>query len=115
DFLEKPFSAERITVAVRRCLEFSRIKERLRLIEARHPSLEIIGDSAVIRKTIADALKVARTNANVMISGESGTGKELVANTIHANSERRQGPFVKVNCSAIPESLVESELFGHES
>jgi two-component system nitrogen regulation response regulator NtrX len=115
DFLEKPFSAERIAVAVRRCLEFTTIKERLRLIEARHPSMEIIGDSAVIRKTIADALKVAATNANVLITGESGTGKELVANTIHAQSERRQAPFVKVNCSAIPESLVESELFGHES
>ena len=115
DFLEKPFSAERIAVAVRRCLEFSSIKERLRLIEARHPAMEIIGDSAAIRKTISDALKVANTNANVLISGESGTGKELVANTIHSHSERRQGPFVKVNCSAIPESLVESELFGHES
>jgi two-component system, NtrC family, nitrogen regulation response regulator NtrX len=115
DFLEKPFSAERIAVAVRRCLEFSTIKERLRLIEARNPSMEIIGDSALIRKTIADALKVAGTNANVLITGESGTGKELVANTIHGHSERRQGPFVKVNCSAIPESLVESELFGHES
>jgi DNA-binding NtrC family response regulator len=77
--------------------------------------MEIIGDSGVIRKTITDALKVAGKNANVLITGESGTGKELVANTIHAQSERRQGPFVKVNCSAIPESLVESELFGHES
>jgi two-component system nitrogen regulation response regulator NtrX len=115
DFLEKPFSAERIAVAVRRCLEFTSIKERLRLIEARSPSMEIIGDSALIRKTIADALKVAGTNANVLITGESGTGKELVANTIHAHSERRQGPFVKVNCSAIPENLVETELFGHES
>jgi two-component system, NtrC family, nitrogen regulation response regulator NtrX len=115
DFLEKPFSAERIVVAVRRCLEFTSIKERLRLIEARAPSMEIIGDSPLIRKTIAAALKVAGTNANVLITGESGTGKELVANTIHAQSERRLGPFVKVNCSAIPESLVESELFGYES
>jgi two-component system nitrogen regulation response regulator NtrX len=115
DFLEKPFSAERLVVAVRRCLEFTRLKERLQLIEARHPSMEIVGDSPAIRKVIADALKVASTNANVLITGESGTGKELVANTIYANSERRDGPFVKVNCSAIPETLLETALFGHET
>ena len=115
DFLEKPFSAERLVVAVRRCLEFTRMKERLQLIEARHPSMEIVGDSPAIRKVIADALKVASTHANVLITGESGTGKELVANTIHANSERREGPFVKVNCSAIPETLLETALFGHET
>jgi two-component system nitrogen regulation response regulator NtrX len=114
DFLEKPFSAERVIVAVRRCLEFSAISERLRLIEARNPATEIVGDSAAIRKVMAEAMKVASTNASVHITGESGTGKELVANTIYANSERRRGPFVKVNCSAIPETLIESELFGHE-
>ena len=115
DFLEKPFSAEKIAVLAKRCLEFSSIKERLRLIEAQHPSMEIVGDSPAIHKVVADALKVAATNANVLITGESGTGKELVANSIHARSARRNGPFVKVNCSAIPEGLLESELFGHES
>jgi two-component system, NtrC family, nitrogen regulation response regulator NtrX len=115
DFLEKPFGTEKIVVLARRCLEFSTIKERLRLIEAQHPATEIIGDSAAIHKVVADALKVAATNANVLITGESGTGKELVANSIHARSERCGGPFVKVNCSAIPEGLLESELFGHES
>lgn len=114
DFLEKPFSAEKIAVLARRCLEFSVLRERLRLIEARDRPLEIIGDSAAIRKVIADALKVARTNANVLIAGESGTGKELVANTIHSQGDRSGAPFVKVNCSAIPENLVESELFGYE-
>jgi two-component system, NtrC family, nitrogen regulation response regulator NtrX len=114
DFLEKPFSAEKIIISVRRCLEFSAIKERLRLAEAEHKSTQIVGDSPAIKKTIADALKVAVTTANVLITGESGTGKELVANAIHAHSDRRQLPFVKVNCSAIPENLVESELFGHE-
>ena len=114
DFLEKPFSAEKIAVTARRCLEHSALKERLRLIEAREGVKEIVGDSPAIRRVIADALKVSGTHVNVLITGESGTGKELVANMIHAHSERRHAPFVKVNCSAIPETLVESELFGHE-
>jgi DNA-binding NtrC family response regulator len=113
DFIEKPFSAERIVIAVKRCLEFSTLKERLRLSEARHGSEEIIGDSAVINRVITTARKVAATGASVLISGESGTGKELVANAIHAHSDRRTMPFVKVNCSAIPEQLIESELFGY--
>jgi two-component system nitrogen regulation response regulator NtrX len=113
DFIEKPFSAERIVIAVKRCLEFSALKERLRISEARHGSEEIVGDSPAINKVIATARKVARTGASVLISGESGTGKELVANAIHAHSDRREMPFVKVNCSAIPENLIESELFGY--
>ena len=114
DFLEKPFSAEKIVIAVRRCLEHTALKERLRLIEAREGVREIVGDSPPIRRLIADALKIAASDVNVLIQGESGTGKELVANLVHARSARSVGPFVKVNCSAIPESLVESELFGHE-
>jgi two-component system nitrogen regulation response regulator NtrX len=113
DFLEKPFSAERIVVVVKRCLEFSALKERLRLSEARHGTETVIGDSPAIKKVIAAALKVARTGASVLITGESGTGKELVANAIHAHSDRCEMPFVKVNCSAIPENLIESELFGY--
>lgn len=115
DFLEKPFSAEKLAVTVKRCLELSAIKERLRLMEGRAAGpRDLIGDSQPIQQLIAEALKVAHTQANVHISGESGTGKELVASTIHANSNRRDAPFVKVNCSAIPDSLLESELFGHE-
>jgi two-component system nitrogen regulation response regulator NtrX len=113
DFIEKPFSAERIVIAVKRCLEFSTLKERLRLIESRQGSMEIVGDSQAVKKVIAAALKMARTGSSVLITGESGSGKELVANTIHAGSDRSQGPFVKVNCSAIPDNLVESELFGY--
>jgi two-component system, NtrC family, nitrogen regulation response regulator NtrX len=113
DFVEKPFGAEKIVVSVRRCLEMSSLRERLRLAEAAQDT-HIVGDSAVIRRLVQDALKVARTHANVLITGESGAGKELVANCIHANSDRAQQSFVKVNCSAIPESLIESELFGHE-
>lgn len=113
DFLEKPFSAEKIAVSVRRCLEAATLRERLRLAQDARNTL-IIGDAANIRRLVHDAIKVAHTNAAVLITGESGSGKELVANCIHANSDRVQQPFVKVNCSAIPESLVESELFGHE-
>jgi two-component system nitrogen regulation response regulator NtrX len=114
DFLEKPFSAEKLAATVRRCLEYAAMKERLRRMEHQSGSVQIVGDSAAIKKVIADALRIAATQANVLISGESGTGKELIASTLHAHSDRRDAPFVKVNCSAIPESLVESELFGYE-
>ena len=113
DFLEKPFNADKIAVTVRRCLEMSTLRERLRLAEGAQDA-QIVGDSNLVRRLVQDAVKVARTSANVLITGESGSGKELVANCIHANSDRAQQPFVKVNCSAIPESLIESELFGHE-
>jgi two-component system nitrogen regulation response regulator NtrX len=114
DFIEKPFSAEKIVVTVRRCLEMAAIKERLRLLDARAEPADIVGESRAIKQVIADTLKVAKTRANVLIVGESGTGKELIAGTIHAHSERRDGPLVKVNCSAIPDTLLESELFGYE-
>ena len=114
DFLEKPFTAEKIAVTVNRCLEMSSLKERLRLAHSQRGGVEIVGDSPAIRRVIAAAMKVAQTNATVLITGESGSGKELVANCIHAHSERASEPFVKVNCSAISENLVESELFGHE-
>ena len=114
DFLEKPFSAEKIVVTVRRCLEVSAIRERLRQLDARAEPAEIVGESRIIRQVVADTVKVAKTQANVLIVGESGTGKELVAGTIHANSQRSEGPMVKVNCSAIPDTLLESELFGYE-
>ena len=114
DFIEKPFSAEKIVVTVRRCLEMAAIKERLRLADQYTDPTDIVGESRAIKQVVADTLKVARTHANVLIVGESGTGKELVAGSIHAQSERREGPLVKVNCSAIPDTLLESELFGYE-
>ena len=114
DFIEKPFSAEKIVVTVRRCLEMAAIKERLRLADARTDPTDIVGESRAIKQVVAETLKVARTHANVLIVGESGTGKELVAGTVHAQSARREGPLVKVNCSAIPDTLLESELFGYE-
>jgi two-component system nitrogen regulation response regulator NtrX len=113
DFLEKPFSPEKIAITVQRCLEFSAVKERLRLVEPRDGETGLVGNSPAIRAVVNTALKVAKTTATVLITGESGTGKELVANVIHEHSGRKDGPFVKVNCSAIPDNLIESELFGH--
>jgi two-component system nitrogen regulation response regulator NtrX len=114
DFLEKPFSAEKLVVSVRRCLEHTSLRQRLARVEL-DPSLHpIVGDSTALRQLIAEALRVAATQASVLIAGESGTGKELIANTIHAHSARKEGAFIKVNCSAIPDTLIESELFGHE-
>lgn len=114
DFLEKPFTAEKLAVSVRRCLEYTALQGRLRAVEMRGHAPQIVGDSPAIKKLVSDTMRVAETSANVLITGESGTGKELVANSIHAHSARQAAPFVKVNCSAIPESLIESELFGHE-
>ena len=114
DFLEKPFTAEKLGVTVRRCLEYTRLQGRLRAAESRTQTPQIVGDSAAISKLVSETLRVAQSNANVLITGESGTGKELVANVIHAHSSRHTAPFVKVNCSAIPENLIETELFGHE-
>ncbi len=114
DFLEKPFTAEKIVVSTRRCLEFAMLKDRLQRAEERGGPVEIIGDAPSIRRVMDAAIKVANSEATVLITGESGTGKELVANLIHAHSRRKDAPLVKVNCSAIPETLLESELFGHE-
>jgi two-component system nitrogen regulation response regulator NtrX len=114
DFLEKPFSAEKILVTVQRCLEHATMRERLARVHASGVSHQIVGESLSIRQVTAEAIRVAATHASVLITGESGTGKELVANTIHAHSARKDAPFIKVNCSAIPENLIESELFGYE-
>jgi DNA-binding NtrC family response regulator len=114
DFIEKPFSAEKIVVTVRRCLEMAAIKERLRLADVNAGPTDLVGESRAIKQIVAAAAKVAKTHASVLITGESGTGKELVAGSIHAQSDRSEGPIVKVNCSAIPDSLLESELFGYE-
>jgi two-component system nitrogen regulation response regulator NtrX len=115
DFFEKPLNRERVLVSVRnsiRTARLSRTVEQMRgELEVRY---EMIGTSAPIQKLFQDIDKVAPTKASVLITGESGTGKELVSRAIHRLSPRKDAPFVKVNCAAIPRELIESELFGHE-
>jgi transcriptional regulator with PAS, ATPase and Fis domain len=93
---------------------FDQVTEILGKVEARELFPEIVGQSAVMRRVFNQILKVAPTDATVLIFGETGTGKELIARSIHRHSQRRQKPFIAFNCAAIPEGLLESELFGHE-
>jgi two-component system nitrogen regulation response regulator NtrX len=116
DFLEKPFeSTERLRVTIQNALEQARLRDEnrslKRAVEVRH---QMIGDSGALKQVMASIGRAAPTNATVLITGESGVGKELVARTIHRNSLRSRERFVQVNCAAIPEELIESELFGHE-
>jgi two-component system nitrogen regulation response regulator NtrX len=115
DFIEKPPHADKILLTVRNALEMARLsEENRRLRQQTAPVREIIGGSEAISKLREQLRIVAPTNASVLITGENGTGKELVARAIHAFSRRAHRPFVEVNCAAIPEDLIESELFGHE-
>ncbi|HPA72387.1 MAG TPA: sigma-54 dependent transcriptional regulator, partial [Spirochaetota bacterium] len=115
DFLEKPPSMERIITAVNNALEQIRLKrENLRLLKDSVQEDEMIGDSKAMAEVKAVIDKAASTNARVFISGDNGTGKELVAKAIHRKSLRADKAFIKVNCAAIPDELIESELFGHE-
>ena len=115
DFIEKPFASDRVLVSVRNALEGRRLRDEnrslKRAVEVRH---QMIGESGALAQVMAAIGRAAPTNATVLIHGESGVGKELVARTIHRNSLRSRERFVQVNCAAIPEELIESELFGHE-
>ncbi len=115
DFIEKPLSIEKLLLAIRNAMEHHRLAEVNRiLIEALDEKAQIVGESEPIKKLKSQIERVAPTNAWVLITGRNGTGKELVARAIHAMSLRRDKPFTEVNCAAIPEELIESELFGHE-
>ena len=113
DFVEKPLVRERVLVALNHALLALRSR-RLLDVARRESRLEMVGESAPMQKLYRDVEKVAGTKASVLITGESGTGKELVSRAIHRASPREGGPFVKINCAAIPRDLIESELFGHE-
>ncbi len=115
DFIEKPPHADKILMTVRNALEMARLsEENRRLRQQTAPVQEIVGDSELMQRLREQLRIVAPTNAPVLITGENGTGKELVARALHFYSRRSHQPFVEVNCAAIPEDLIESELFGHE-
>src|SRR3982075_3765911 len=114
DFVEKPLSLEKTVLVIRNALHQRRLEAENRALRARvdrHQTM--VGESYAMRQLREQVAMAAPTNGRVLIYGENGTGKELVARTIHALSRRRIGPFVEVNCAAIPEELIESELFGH--
>src|SRR6266511_816223 len=115
DFIEKPFASERVLVSIRNALDQRQLRDEnkslKKAVEIRH---QLIGDSPALKQVMAAVSRAAPTNATVLIHGESGVGKELVARSIHRNSLRSRDRFVQVNCAAIPEELIESELFGHE-
>ncbi len=115
DFIEKPLASERVLVTIRNALDSTRLQDEnrslKRAVEARY---QMVGESAALRQIWDSIKRAAPTNATVLLLGESGAGKELVARSIHRNSLRSRERFVQVNCAAIPEELIESELFGHE-
>ena len=115
DFLEKPLARDKVLVVVKNALEHATLRrenERFREIVGDGPKM--IGSSTAFQQAVEQATLVARSDARVLLTGESGTGKELLAGHIHRESPFATGPFVKVNCAAIPAELIESELFGHE-
>jgi two-component system nitrogen regulation response regulator NtrX len=115
DFIEKPLSIEKVIVAINNALKFRRLEEENRLLKRRAlGKSRITGESPSIKALKQQIAIVAPTDAWILITGENGTGKELVARTIHQMSNRAEHPLVEVNCAAIPEELIESELFGHE-
>jgi len=117
DYLIKPFSLDELVLKVQKILKEKKKHARLEQLEADLSSKSydtFIGESQPVKKLFDLVKKVARTDANVLLLGKSGTGKELVANMIHQNSERQSKPFVAVNCAALTETLLESEIFGHE-
>ena len=115
DFVEKPLSIEKTVLVVRNALRQRDLEAENRALRARVDRQHVmVGDSAAMRQLRQQVEMAAPTNGRVLIYGENGTGKELVARTVHQLSRRRSGPFVEVNCAAIPEELIESELFGHQ-
>src|SRR5205807_10003127 len=114
DFIEKPLSLERVIVLVRNAIQQRRLEEQNQLLRGELGyRYQVIGDSVPMKALRQQITVTAPTNGRVLIYGESGTRKELVARCLHAASLRSKSPFVEVNCAALPEALIESELFGH--
>jgi two-component system response regulator HydG len=118
DYLTKPLDFDALRITMQRAMDHTQLKEENRLLREslgnRFDRRSIIGRSQAMEKLLETVAQVAPSEATVLVSGESGTGKEMIAGAIHHNSPRRESPFVKINCAAITESLLESELFGHE-
>lgn len=116
DYITKPFDLDELKIIIKQNLQISRLETEVKFLrsEIANKYTKIIGHSKAIQEVIYFIERISATNATVLITGESGTGKEVVAVTIHQNSPCREGPFVPVNCAALPENLLESELFGHE-
>src|SRR5580700_3017434 len=114
DFLEKPLSREKVLLSLKHALEESKLRQENQVLREMVGGARMIGESPAFERVLEQATMAARSDARVLLAGESGTGKELLAAHIHAESPFAGGPFVKVNCAAIPTELIESELFGHE-
>lgn len=115
DYIEKPLDLNRLLITIRNAMDKSNlVVETKNLKKKVNKKFEIIGESAALKAVVEMADRVAKTDARVLITGSNGTGKELVARRIHDQSNRSAGPFIEVNCAAIPSELIESELFGHE-
>lgn len=114
DFLEKPISSEKLLLTVENALKLQRLESENRQLRQRLGKHEIVWSGDAMRKIMAQVERVAASETRVCLLGETGTGKELVARTLHDRSPRAAGPFVTLNCAAVPAELIESELFGHE-
>ncbi len=115
DFFEKPLDRDRVLISVNNALQTSKLQREVERLRAdSQERYEMIGSGPIMRRLFSELEKVAPTKGRVLITGESGTGKELIARAIHMLSPRKDAPFVKVNCAAIPSELIESELFGYE-
>jgi len=114
DFLEKPLSTDKLLLTVDNVLKLKRLEVENRELRQRVGKHEIVHSGEAMRRVMAQVDRVAASEARVCILGETGTGKELIARALHQRSPRRDGPFVTLNCAAVPGELIESELFGHE-
>ncbi|MFY0524436.1 sigma-54-dependent transcriptional regulator [Archangium gephyra] len=114
DFLEKPIARDRLLVALRNALKQQAMLEELQALRAEVGRYDMVGSGPAMQRIFSLIQRTAPSEGRVLITGENGTGKELIARALHQNSKRKNGPFVKLNCAAVPHELIESELFGHE-